>query len=63
MKRNINIVVGILCLVNIVYKLGTCINCSERFFGMEVSGPIYFLIWTFLMVVIFYGVYRDRRKA
>lgn len=63
MKRNLNIFVGILCLVNVIYKLATCVSCSDQFFGMEVSGPIYLLIWITFMILIFYGVYRDGKKA
>ena len=63
MKRNLNIFVGIMCLVNVVYKLATCISCEDRFFGMEISGPIYLMIWIFLAGVIFYGVYRDDKKV
>jgi hypothetical protein len=29
---------------------------------MEISGPVYLLIWTFLAGVIFYGIYRDDKK-
>jgi len=62
MKRTFNIVLGILCLVNVIYKLVTCMSCPDRFFGMEVSGPVFLLIWTAMMILIFYGVYRDAKK-
>lgn len=62
MKRNLNILVGILCIANVVYKLATCISCEDRFFGMEFSGPVYLIIWIVLAILIFYGVYRDDKK-
>jgi len=62
MKKAFNIFVGVLALMNIIYKVIKCISCDADFLGMEVSGPVYLMIWTTIAVMIFYGVYRDSKS-
>lgn len=63
MKNAINIFVAIISLVNVVYKLATCIHCEENFLMFNVSGPVYLTIWSVISIVIFYEVIRERNKS
>ncbi len=63
MKRNINIVVGVISLMNVIYKLATCISCVEYFFTVEVSGLVYLTIWSIITIIIFSEVFRTGKNA
>ena len=62
MKNFLNVIGIVISVVNIIYKLATCISCDERFFGMEISNLVYFAIWTIIPVVIFYGMMQEKNK-
>jgi len=63
MKNALNIFVGVLSLINVVYKLATCISCDESFLTKKVSGPIYLTIWTIITIIIFYEIIREKNKT
>ncbi len=62
MKNTLNIFVGVISLINVVYKLATCISCDESFFSIKVSGLVYLTIWSIITIIIFYEIIRVRNK-
>ncbi|WP_343486199.1 hypothetical protein [Allomuricauda sp. d1] len=54
--KYLNLVVGILALINVVYTFFSESETST-FFGMEISIWLYRLIWLILAALCFYGYY------
>ncbi len=63
MKGKISLILGILLLIDIVYKLVKCASCPSDYFGFEVSGYTYLGIQTLLVAILLFGAYIDRKKA
>lgn len=56
----INLVVGVLATVNVVYKVIKGPFEADRFFGFEIPGIAYLAIWTFFAVSCFYAFNKAR---
>lgn len=62
MKGILNLILGIFALVNVGYHLYAKSGMSGRFFGIEVSSPIYCLIWSALGIYFLYSFYKVNAK-
>lgn len=61
-RTNIYFIIGFIPVINIIYRLATCIPCDGNFFGYTVSGTTDLIINAVLAFWIFNGVYKERKK-
>ena len=58
MGNTLNLIVGAYAVFNVIYKVATCFNCPDSFFGFKISGLVYVLIWSAAAAAIFYQAYK-----
>ncbi len=63
MKNTLNIIVFVMAIINVIYKLATCITCEENFLTVNVSGPVYLTIWSIISIIILYEIIRHKNKS
>lgn len=61
MRGIVNLIVAIICLVNIVYHFIRSPE-TQTIFGFEVPNVVYLLFWGFIMVSAFMSFLKDTRK-
>lgn len=58
MKKKVELIIGIIALLNVIYKMIVCLTCDDRIFFFEVSWIVYILFWISIAVATFYEVYK-----
>lgn len=61
MKGILNLVLGIMGIFTVGYHLAFANGAPGRFFGIEVSSPVYCLIWSTLAIYFLYSFYKMNR--
>lgn len=63
MKFWILLVLGLLTVLEIVYKIIRCASCKSNYIGFDMSGYVYLALQTLLAVILLYGAYREWMKT
>lgn len=62
MKAKFTFVIGIIMLIELIYKLITCPTCEDSIFMFKVPGLVKILFLAVLAAGCFYNVYDNRVK-
>ena len=58
MKKKFSFAMGLLALLELVYKLVKCPSCESEIFGFQVPGIVYIFFWGILATIILFDVYK-----
>ena len=59
MKRKFNLVLGLIMLIDLVYKIVTCPGCEDNILWFQVPGFVKILFLAILTIGLLYPAYRD----
>ncbi len=62
MKFWIFLIIGLLTVMEIIYKLIRCASCDANYLGFDLSGYTYLICQTLISSVLLYGAYKERMK-
>ena len=52
------LLIGLIAMLNVIYKIATCLNCDERILGFEIPGIVYLAIWSVVAASSCIGFYK-----
>lgn len=59
MKRKFNLVLGLIMLIDLVYKIVSCPGCEDNILWFQVPGFVKILFLAILTIGLLYPVYRE----
>ena len=63
MRQTLNLIIGIICIINIGYHFYSCPMCEERLFGFQVSWIIYIGFWALIAVFSFQRYFQMKKQS
>lgn len=63
MKFWIFLLIGLLSVMEIVFKIIKCASCDDRYLGFDMSGYSYLALQTLIVGILFYNAYREWIKT
>lgn len=63
MKFWIFLILGLLTVMEILYKLMRCASCDASYLGFDLSGYTYLFLQTLIGGILFYSAYNERMKT